>query len=532
MSRVLRWTPFFLGAVLIAGFTLPAGRVPGGDAPHILSIAHRLAAELQAGAWTDFYIHLGSLVTPHPPAGYLVPTGLALLGLGPAIPVVTSLIGLALCWHGLILLRRDDDNPVPLWAGLLLFSSAMTWAMVDRMSWDLLAAGLVTASLGHLHASNYLRCSHHAAMAAFLGALGCLTKFTVPVFLFLPGLLVLYGAIRHRHWGGLGVGLAVFAGVAGPWLSGHIDQVLAYVVSSTDPARTISESPADAWANRLSWDNLSYTPRVLKDALGWPGLVLLVLGLGGLTHRGARLGSAGAIGGIIVLSFAGERQARYLAPALPLICLLIDAGLGMGLGRRVQRWGKRATLLLSLIMLYCSAATSWVHTDPPQVRDQSPGSLASWGDWPWPATAFKPTGLDLERWKVTDAVDAIAQSCSSGSTVGILVPRSPEVPRGSAYAYAAALAGYHWTWATVGQTPDGQPMVFLGPFTSQGAPRSFEAAYLVRRPGQATALDGLPQTEISRHALPSDHEGVLIRIDDLAWDLPAAQRLLQDPIKR
>ena len=109
MSRVLRWTPFFLGAVLIAGFTLPAGRVPGGDAPHILSIAHRLAAELQAGAWTDFYIHLGSLVTPHPPAGYLVPTGLALLGLGPAIPVVTSLIGLALCWHGLILLRRDDE---------------------------------------------------------------------------------------------------------------------------------------------------------------------------------------------------------------------------------------------------------------------------------------------------------------------------------------------------------------------------------------------------------------------------------------
>ena len=48
MSRALRWVPFALGAGLLAAMTLPAGRIPGGDAPHILTIAHRLAAELQA----------------------------------------------------------------------------------------------------------------------------------------------------------------------------------------------------------------------------------------------------------------------------------------------------------------------------------------------------------------------------------------------------------------------------------------------------------------------------------------------------
>lgn len=532
MSALLRWSPFVVGATVLAAFTLPAGRVPGGDAPHILSIAHRLAAEVQAGAWADAYVHLGSLVTPHPPAGYLVPATLAALGLGAAVPVLTSLCGLAMCWHGLLLLRRDDRPEVPLWAGLLLLSSGMVWAMVDRMSWDLLAAGMVTATLGHLHASDGLRCTHHTAMAAFFGALGCLTKFTVPVFLLLPGLAVLLCAIRLRQWAGIAVGVAVFAGVAGPWLAGHLDQVLSYVASSADPSRTISESPAAAWASRLSWDNLSYTVRVFRDAVGWPGLVLLTLCGGGLAHRGARLASAGALGGMLLLTFAGERQARYLAPALPLLCLLIDAGLTGGMGRTTGRWARRITLGGCVAMLYCAAATSWVHSSPPQVRDQTPATLSSWAGWPWPATAFKPTGLQLERWKVSEAIDAMSQTCASGSTVGILVPRSPEIPRGSAYAYTAALAGHHWTWATVGQTPQGDPMVFLGPFTTEGAPRHFDVAYVVRRPGQRTVLDELPQTTLQRHTLPDGYEGALIKIPPMAWDLPAAQRILQDPMKR
>jgi hypothetical protein len=460
-----------------------------------------------------------------------VPATLAVLGFGAAIPVLTSLCGLALCWHGLLLLRREDRPAIPLWAGLLMLSSGMVWAMVDRMSWDLLAAGLVTAALGHLHASKSLHCTHHTAMAAFFGALGCLTKFTVPVYLLLPGLWVLISSIRLRHWRGLALGLAVFAGVAGPWLAGHLDQVLSYVVSSADPTHTISESPAAAWAARLSWDNLSYTPRVFRDALGWPGLCLIALCTGGLAHRGTRLASTGALGGMLLLTFAGERQARYLAPALPLLCLLVDTGLTSGMGRTTGRWARRLTLLTCLVMLYCAAATSWVHTSPPQVRDQTPAELSSWADWPWPATPFKPTGLQLERWKVSEAIDALAETCASGSTVGILVPRSPEIPRGSAYAYTAALGGHHWTWATVGQTPQGDPMVFLGPFTTEGAPRHFDVAYVVTRPGQATVLDELPQTTLDRHVLPDGYQGTLIKIPTRTWDLPAAQRLLQDPMK-
>jgi hypothetical protein len=527
MSRALRWVPFALGAGLLAAMTLPAGRTPGGDAPHILTIAHRLAAELQAGAWTDLYTHLGSLVTPHPPAGYLVPTALAATGLGASVPVLTSLVGLALCWHGLVLLR---GRAVPLWAGLLLLASPMTWAMADRMSWDLLAAGMVATTLGHLHASRDLSCTHHTAMAAFFGALGCLTKFTVPIFLVLPGILVLWGAVRNRRWTGIGIGLLVFAGAAGPWLAGHLEQVLAYVGSSADPSQTLSDSPAGAWAARLSWESLSYTPRVLKDALGWPGLVLAVLCTGGIGHRGTRLGLSGAVGGLAFLSFAGEHQARYLAPALPLICLLVDTGLSTGLRR--SRWAKPLAVLVILPMLYGSAATSWVHSDPPTVRDQRPSPLSAWASWPWPAEAFRPTGLDLERWKVAETIEAIAEQCTSGSTIGIVLPRSPEVPRGSAYAYTAERHKHHWSWATVGQTPSGEPMVFLGPFQADVADRRFELAYIVNRPGQPTALDGLPQTELQHHRLPQGYQGRLVRIPELAWKHPAAQRLLQDPMDR
>ncbi len=531
MKRLQKWLPFVLGASLLAGLTLPAGRAPGGDAPHILAIAHRLAMELGGGALGAFSAHLDSLVTPHPPAGYLLPVGLTALGLGSAVPVATGLAALALCWHGMVLLRRDEHTALPLAGGLLLLASGMTWALVDRMAWDLLAAGCVVACLGHLHASNHLRCTHHAVAAGILAALGCLTKFTVPVFLLLPAIASAWAAARHRHWKGLGLAALAFAVVAGPWLSGHLDGVLAYVGSSADPVHTLSASPADAWASRLGWDNLSYTPRVFRDALGWPGLVLVLACVGGLAHPGARMAALAAAGGVVLLSFAGERQARYLFPALPLICLLVDTGLGTGLGRRARRWGRAALLAIALPMLWCAGATSWVHTDPPAVRNQEPQPLGSWAKWPWPAPAFRPTGLGLGRWSVDAAVDALAEVAPPGATVGIALPRRPGMPKASAYAWKAALAGHSWTWATVGRGAGGHPAVFLGPFPSEGTPRRFDFAYLIRGPrGQTTPLDGLPQTQIFSHRLPQGYTGIVIQVEEGAWDLPAAQRLIKDPM--
>ncbi len=529
----MKWLPLLAGALLLALLTLPAGRVPGGDAPHILAIAHRLAAELISGQFTALSSHLSSLVTPHPPAGYLLPASLIALSLGSAAPVCTGLVSLALCWHGMVLLRRDDTAPLPLAGGLLLLASGMTWAMVDRMAWDVLATGLVVSCLGHLHASNGLRDPRHAAAAAVLAALGCLTKFTVPVFLLVPALIGLYTAVRHRHWRGLLIAGAAFSIVAGPWLSGHLGQVLAYVGSSSDPARTISDSPANAWATRLAWDNLSYTPRVLRDALGWPGVVLFVASIGALAHPGIRLAAGAAAGGVVVLTFAGERQARYLFPALPIVCLMVDAALTHGLGRRTGRWARWATAGIGLTMLWCSAATSWVHTDPPSTRDQRPAPLGSWAGWPWPAEAFKPTGLALEDWRVQEAIEALSEVVPEGSTVGIAIPRRPGVPGASAYAWQAALSGHTWDWSTVTSGPGGRPMVFLGPFPEEGAPRRFDFAYLIRGPrGQRTLLDDLQHSARFTQSLPLGYAGYVIEIHDGTWDRPAAQRLLKDPMDR
>ena len=530
MIRYSKWLSFLLAATLIATCTLPAARIPGGDAPHILAISERLASELTSGQLGVFMDHLMGLVTPHPPAGYLLPAGLAAIGMGAFVPVMTGLVSLAMCWHGMVLLRREDTRPLPLFGGLLLVASGMTWSMIDNMTWDLLAAGVTLVCLGHLHASNALQCKMHSAVAGAAAALGCLTKFTIPVFLAVPACVVLWRAVSNRHFKGLAAATLAFILIGGPWLSEHLGQVLAYVGSSTDPGRTISDSPAAAWASRLEWENLSYTPRVLKDALGWPGLALLTVGLGGLAHPGARTAAGAALGGMLVLTFAGERQARYLFPAIPLLCLLVDASLSAAMGRATRKWAHLAVASIALPMLWCSAATSWVYTDPGAVRDQTPQPMSSWGQWPWPATAFLPTSVATKSWRVQEALDALASAAQDEDVVGISIPRSPALPGGSTYAWQAARIGHTWDWATVSRGPDGRPMIFLGPFPAEGSPRSFQFAYIVRRPDQASPIDALPSSQLFHQQLPDGYTGEVIQIDPEAWDTPAAQRLLKDPM--
>ncbi len=59
----------------------------------------------------------------------------------------------------------------------------------------------------------------------------------------------------------------------------------------------------------------------------------------------------------------------------------------------------------------------------------------------------------------------------------------------------------------------------------------FDFAYLIRGPrGQTTPLDGLPQTQIFSHRLPQGYTGIVIQVEEGAWDLPAAQRLIKDPM--
>lgn len=531
------WLAFGVGAVVLVVGTAPAGRLPAGDAPHLLAIAHRLANLLTGGETGAAVALLGGLITPHPPAGYLVPALGYALGLGAAVPLVTGLVALALIWHGMLLLVRvpGEAARIPVVGGLAVLGSGMTWAMVDWVAWDLLAAGLVIACIGHMWASCGLSGPRHAVAVGVLAGLGCLTKYTFPVFLVLPSLAVGVAAIRKRQWVGVALALSAFAVLAGPWLFEHLDAVLAHVSSSSDPGRTISDSPAMAWGDRMTWASLLYYPSVLRDAWGWPVMLLLLLALPGLWHPGCRLALLGAAGGGAVLTFAGEQQARYLFPALPLLAVLIDVGLAPGMGSRQSR---RKLMLFSVAVLpalWGAFATSWVHTEAPSTRSLEPESLWSWGTWPWPVETFQPTTMAVDSYSVDEVVVRIAGLTGPGAaTVGIVLPRGPAAPPASAYMWRAEQQGHSWTWATVARAgPAGRPHVFLtpNPTTVDSRARRFSVAYIVRFPGQRPGpVEDLGDPPSFTHSLPGGRTGILVRIQDEAWDSPAGQRLSHDPM--
>ena len=81
-ERFRPWIPFIIGASLIWWILGEHARIPTGDAPHMLAISDRLAMMFQRGEFLDGFESWTSLVTPHPPAGYLVPTSFALMGAG------------------------------------------------------------------------------------------------------------------------------------------------------------------------------------------------------------------------------------------------------------------------------------------------------------------------------------------------------------------------------------------------------------------------------------------------------------------
>jgi hypothetical protein len=527
---------FVVGAAVLAAGTLPAGRLPTGDAPHMLGMAARLANTLSAGDLAGAWSLLMTLVTPHPPIGYLVPTMGYLLGLGDAVPFVTALFALGLVWHGMCLLVQVPGGAAnaPWAGGLFVLCSGMTWAMVDTVAWDLLAAGLVLATLGHMHASAGLSRPKHAVAVGLFAALGCMCKYTFPVFVLLPSLVVGGLAVWRRRWLGLALTLGVFAALAGPWLFDSMGEVLAYVSSSSDPSRTISASPASTWSERLGWRSLGYYPTTFRMAWGWPGLALLALCAPSLWHPGARLAGLGALGGIVALSQAGEQQARYMFAALPLLAVWVGVAVPRWPSGRRQRWRRWAFAGAVLPALWGAFATSWVHDDAPANRDLRLESLSAWGAWPWPAESFRPTNLAVEVFEVDRVIAQMAALAPPNTTtVGLSLPQSPGFPLASAYMWRAERAGHSWTWASVSTLgPSTKPAVFLSP--SVGVKnRRFSVAYIVRQPGAAVGVvDAIAGAPAFRHRLPANRLGVVVPVAESAWQTAAGRSLLRDPMRR
>ena len=539
-KRFQAWLPFLAGAVLMLVTLLGSDRVPTGDAPHLLAIADKLAGKLARGEFLDFFESWSSLVTPHPPAGYLLPIALSIADLSDSIPILTGLGGLALAWHGIILMvSRDQSQNWGLWlSALLMFSCALTWMAVEHMVWDVLAAGCVSACVGHLHASDGLRNKGHSLFFGLLMGIGFMTKFTFAGFLILPVLFAGWAVIRFRSFPGLLVSIAGFAAVSAPWLLTYGDAVWAYVANSSSAAHSISDSPASPWAHRLSASNLLYYPTVMRDMIGWPGIGLLSIALvrGWKTPAG-RWATWAMLSGLIVLTFAGENQARYILPTLPLLGSILCVGLRPGFDQAIGRFGLLCGLGVTLPALWGSwmEASSVEATPPTRDQDHSAETLFTWGDWPWPATPFRTVSNPMLTWQVDDALVAMYQSTGAGAhQVGLLLPRDMRLPPASTYAWRAGQRGLDWDFSSIVTSgPGGRPMVFVGPLKPLGhnISRRFTVAYAIHsRSEPPPILTSLGAQSVWSHDLPQDLKGTVYRIPDSSWKTPTGELLSKDPL--
>ena len=79
------------------------GRHPGGDGPHILGTATRLAQLLFDGEWTLFVVCFSSLLGPHPPFAYVPFMGVELFtgGSTETSHLWAGALVVWLCWDGI-----------------------------------------------------------------------------------------------------------------------------------------------------------------------------------------------------------------------------------------------------------------------------------------------------------------------------------------------------------------------------------------------------------------------------------------------
>ena len=272
--------------------------------------------------------------------------------------------------------------------------------------------------------------------------------------------------------------------------------------------------------------------------VGWPGIALLLVAVGFAWRRPAgRWALWGVLGGGLLLTFAGENQARYIYPAIPLLGVVLDVGIRPGFGSSLARFG----LVSGLCAMLPAVWGGWVgiigDTEAPPTRDQTHAaeSLLGWGEWPWAAIAFRPVSNPLEAWKVDAALAAIADETGRGThQVGMLLPRDARMPPGSSYAWRAGQRGLDWDVATIVPSgPTGDPMVFVGPLKPLGdrISRRFQVAYAVHPKGAPPSiimnLDGQIRWQ---QELPFGMQGSVFRIPNNVWNTPTGLLLQKDPL--
>ena len=475
------------------------GRWPGGDGPHVIGTAQRLALHLRAGELAEAAQGLGTLVGPHPPGAYL-PATLVALTAGPALAalVVGGLVLLALADA----VRRLGGGPV---AALVVAASPLVWLQAEASGPDLIAAACVAQALSWLVASDRLSNPRAAAAwGAWMGA-AFLTKYTAPLFLWGPCLLAGWWVVRAGRWRALGLGVAAFGLVAAPWYATHIGPVVGYLGASQGGEGAVLTNLDRVEGPWWGLDRAGWYPLTLIDGYGWPGVAALMLGIAAGPRRRAARAGAWAIpalavaGGLLVLTTQSQRQDRYLLPAIPLVAAMVGASRA--------RWLAAPVLAVGA---YGVAATFATATDVPASRDYT----HVWSDaghaWPWVDPAFRPVSLDPTPWRLDHGIARLRHWHGRDTgTVAFLLDERDGAPTFGVVLSRVTASGLRWDVATamvMDRRGAPEAAVFVGPFAAEGWPsRDFTAMLAFVDPSHHRRQQWL------------DHTGMTLRE---SWDLP------------
>jgi len=551
------------GLLALIGPALHAGsRSVTGDGPHMLGISMRLGWLVRSGQLGEALSGALSLVAPHPPGAYLPPAAVyAVAGPTDAAPLLAGLLWLALAWDGMVRLLDAQDLPRSRsWVlALGLAATPLFWHQADNYGVDLASAAATIQALSWLVASDGLRSRRAALLAgAWVGA-GFWVKYTFPVFLYLPCLLVLLHVVvdlarrtadaKARVLNGLGL-TAATAVLLGPLAALSGQNILGYVLHSAAPEDSeIVGNLGSSFGPSVSASDIQlFYVAVLKDLWGWPGLALVGVGVALALARTPKrwavvVSLSVVVGALPVLTHLDIKADRYLTPLLaPLLCVALPPLAG--------RWLAAIPLavLAAPVLFLWRDYSGWTHGLPlaevtafeavaaerrraPLNRDFehiASAQLSAWGAWPKVEEPFRPITTETRAWQLDEILTAMHERYGAREgRVGLCLTEQSGTPGFGLFLMAAEQLGLHWDLVTVmvlrGQEADGSPRTFqfVGPFKQGDDEKvSLDVMFVsYRRGGQSPQRSYLESLETSNPAvfsLPGGMEGQVVEVSPSA----------------
>lgn len=483
----------------------------------MLMVSSMVADDLFGGTPLEGLTHFASLSMPHPPLGYLPSTLLVKI-----VPLrwciaLSSTLSVGLLLDALIRIGR----PFPSWGSVLVGSialgSGLCWWSADHYGFDLVGAAAVLQTLSWLEASQYLRRRRESILFGVWLGVTFLTKYTAPLVLFLPT-VVLCGWVLFRRPRRVLDALLGWGVVTLPWLLLNAPRVWYYALSSVRPDdNPANHQTAMSLSERLFGGGWELVSAALVDALSWPvvGLALLAA----LVSRRAALLLAFA-SGFLLLSVYNNPHGRHV---LPLLFVLAAAAIprlapGASLYRRVLAWVTVAGLAaLGLTSMVGSVQTYGLHGQRlPGVRrfEHTLAGFPSLGSWPEPAEQFLPLSYDLAEWRIPE-VNAAIEALSSQPISVLLMPHDAISPGLSVYALFSVSSGGRVRWseahARIGSGGEVEIETMMLPEDQT------RYVYAVLAPNQQSPAElwfaRTPHRAVERLALPHGMIGVIAILD-------------------